>query len=84
VVAGAGVAGAGVVAAGALVLGLLVSVFWEKAGVLSNSPAAAMAIINRRNMTLSFMQVRLLKNMPPFKFRRIGIDQISETILASA
>jgi len=26
------------------------------------------------------MQVRLLKNMPPFKFRRIGIDQISETI----
>jgi len=22
--------------------------------------------------------------MPPFKFRRIGIDQISETILASA
>jgi hypothetical protein len=31
-------------------------------------------------MTLSFMQVRLLKNMPPFKFRRIGIDQISETI----
>ena len=40
-VAGAGVAGAGVVAAGALVLGLLVSVFWENAGVLSNSPAAA-------------------------------------------
>jgi hypothetical protein len=41
VVAGAGVAGAGVVAAGVLVLGLLVSVFWENAGVLSNSPAAA-------------------------------------------
>jgi uncharacterized protein YacL len=41
VVAGAAVAGAVVVAAGALVFGLLVSVFWENAGVLSNSPAAA-------------------------------------------